>query len=417
MTSTSTQFGVDSYLSAVRDWEDEVDAFVCRTVESSAVSTADTGISPLGSVPFAVKDIIDVAGFPTAYGSDAFSDAAASEKESPIVTALRDAGAIPVGKTRTTEFAFIDPTTTRNPYDLRCSPGGSSSGSGAAVGAGMVPFALGTQTAGSLCRPAAYCGAVAYKPGLGVLPTEGVAPLSPSFDAVGVIARSTNWLARVFDVLSDRFSIPEETGYSTSRPLKIGLLRVPEQCPDVDMQSAMTETLKKLRGAGHSVSQVDTPVSFPDIITHHRTIMLQEAAQELGPFIGDRASRLKPLFGKAIKEGSEIPHEERDLSLAHILADREVFWDHLKDFDLLVAYAVPGAAPVGLNTTGDQSYLTPWTAMGGPLVTLQAGRDRYGMPLGILIATSPGSDSRLMRLTAELSGLFPEQAPPVLATV
>ena len=179
-------------LARLRRWEPVIDAWA-HVAEASVAA----GSGALLDVPFAVKDVIDVAGQPTRFGSLIFEAAAPAAADAPVVAALRRAGALPVGKTRTTEFAFIDPTVTRNPYDPRHSPGGSSSGSGAAVGARVVPFALGTQTAGSLCRPAAYCGAVSYKPGLGRFPLDGVAPLSRSFDAVGVIAQSMPWLTRV----------------------------------------------------------------------------------------------------------------------------------------------------------------------------------------------------------------------------
>ncbi len=178
-------------LEDARAWEPRIEAwaYLAEPDELAAAWPATEGHGRLQGVPFAVKDIIDVAGLPTRNGSARFADALPAARDAAVVAALRRDGAIAIGKTRTTEFAFIDPTVTRNPYDPRHTPGGSSSGSGAVVGAGIVPFALGTQTAGSLIRPACYSGVTAFKPSLGLLPTEGVAPLARSFDQVGIIAQ------------------------------------------------------------------------------------------------------------------------------------------------------------------------------------------------------------------------------------
>jgi Asp-tRNA(Asn)/Glu-tRNA(Gln) amidotransferase A subunit family amidase len=178
----------------VRQWEPYIHAF------SALDETPSEGIEPgpLSGMAVGVKDIIDVAGLPTRNGSDACRDAPPAAHDANVVAALRNVGADIIGKTTTTEFAFTDPTACRNPYDVNRSPGGSSSGSGAAVAAGVVDIALGTQTAGSLCRPAAYCGAVGFKPSYGVLPTDGVTPLAPSFDTVGIIAGSVGVVQAAF---------------------------------------------------------------------------------------------------------------------------------------------------------------------------------------------------------------------------
>lgn len=173
------------------NWNERLNAFTGYCVPKGEVfSTPPDALGILNGLTVGVKDIIDVRWLPTRNGSDACHEAAAAELDAPAVAALRNAGAAIVGKTTTTEFAFTDPTDCRNPHDLNRSPGGSSSGSGAAVAAGMVDLALGTQTAGSLCRPAAYCGTVGLKPSNGWISTQGVTPLAPSFDTVGVIARN-----------------------------------------------------------------------------------------------------------------------------------------------------------------------------------------------------------------------------------
>lgn len=367
---------------------------------------------PLQGIPFGVKDVIDVAGLPTRYGSDAFADAGPAKQDAAIVALLRRAGAIPIGKTRSTEFAFVDPTITRNPFDPRRSPGGSSSGSGAVVGAGLVPFALGTQTAGSLCRPAVYCGATAYKPSLQALPSDGMAPLSPAFDTIGVIAASMPWLLRIFAVVADGFSLPPAMSAIAARKLRIGLLVSPEQSPGDDMRQMMQTTIGLLRAAGHSVDQSITPVSFAAIIAQHRIVMLAEAAEHIGAKTRGREALLKPLLRAALQEGRKISAMQKADALVWLAESRADFWRKLADYDLLLAYPVPEAAPLGLGSTGDQSYLTPWTALGGPLVSLPAGQNAQGLPLGILLASPHGTDAALMQAAAAIADILP---PPITA--
>ncbi len=407
-------------LLRLRQWEPVIDAWahVAEPPAEAGPEPAANAPLPLDGVPFAVKDVIDVAGQPTRFGSRVFEAAAPATDDAPVVAALRRAGAIPVGKTRTTEFAFTDPTITRNPYDPRHSPGGSSSGSGAAVGARVVPFALGTQTAGSLCRPAAYCGAVSYKPGLGRLPLAGVAPLSRSFDAVGVIAQSMPWLSRVFDVLEAAFGDDAMTGDTGERPLdkplRVGVVRVPGQTPAADMSRAMDTTVDRFRGAGHAVDAVSPAIGFADLIAWHRSVMLHEAAGALLPAVDHAMHLVGPRLADGLREGRQIPSGLLADARERIAASRDVFWRQMARYDVLLAYAVSAAAPAGLATTGDQSYLTPWTALGGPLVSLFAGLDEAGMPLGVLLAAAPGRDAALMRMAARLDPLMPSAPAPVL---
>lgn len=395
-----------------RRWEPHIDAWASLPDGPAPQATCLSVDRPLAGIPFAVKDVIDTAGFPTRYGSDAFGDAPPAKQDAPVVAALRQAGAIPVGKTRSTEFAFIDPTITRNPYDPTRSPGGSSSGSGAVVGAGIVPFALGTQTAGSLCRPATYCGAASYKPGYGVLPVTGMAPLSRQFDTIGVIAESATWLGRIFSVLAKDFGIP--VGTVPAKSLRIGLLTVPEQAPEPSMRHAMQDVVSRLRTAGHKVTETKSPISFASAIAHHRTIMLAQAALALIPLVGGRRDRLKPKLAAALQEGAEIKASDLDRAILWIKSAQKDFWKELAAFDLLLAYPVPGAAPIGLATTGDQTYLTPWTAMAGPLVSLPIGIDPEGLPLGILLGAPPGQDSFLLEAALVLAALLPDTPSPPL---
>jgi len=387
---------------SIRRWEPVIEAWA--HIDDAAASVRQGG---LAGIAFGVKDVIDVAGLPTRCGSATCADAAAALRDAAIVAALRRAGAVPVGKTRTTEFAFVDPTITRNPHDPGRSPGGSSSGSAAAVGAGVVPFALGTQTAGSLCRPAVYCGVAAYKPGNGLLPADGMAALSPSFDTIGVIAASADWLARVFAELSTAFSLPQSPLQSRGA-LRIGLVSSPEQRPDADMQRMMQEVTARLTQAGHQIVPVATPVSFAATIVQHRTVMLAEAVQHVGTRVAGRETLLQPKLRAGLEEGRQIIPSQLANALTWLAEARARFWRSLAGFDLLLAYPVPGAAPQGLASTGDQSYLTPWTAMAGPLVSLPSGVTADGLPLGILLAAAPGQDAALIGAACEIAALLPE---------
>ncbi|MDF1733715.1 MAG: amidase [Minwuia sp.] len=409
MSEVPDSFDLNRFLSAVARWEPALDAWAHR-VASAELPQAGDATGPLAGVPFGVKDVIDVRGQPTRFGSNAFAEAGPAAADAPVVRALRTSGAVPVGKTRSTEFAFIDPTTTRNPFDLKRSPGGSSSGSGAVVGAHVVPFALGTQTAGSLCRPATYCGAFSYKPGLGVLPQTGMAPLSHSFDAIGVIAASPYWLGKVFAVLAEDFAIP--LGPKADRSLNIGLLTVPEQSPEPAMQQVMADVSGLLGEQGHSVTRVESPISFPAMIDRHRTVMLHEMARNLSHIVRGKEGLLQPRFRDALADGASVGRDARDGAMDLIEQARAAFWPAMSGFDVLMSCPVPSAAPKGLATTGDQSYLTPWTALGGPLVSLPVGRDPDGMPLGILLSAGPGRDGFLVSAALQISAEFPVSAVP-----
>ncbi|MDF1730438.1 MAG: amidase [Minwuia sp.] len=409
MSEAPDGFDLSRYLAAAARWEPALDAWAHREAPAD-LQQGGHADGPLAGVPFGVKDVIDVRGQPTRFGSNAFADAEPAVADAPVVRALRASGAVPVGKTRSTEFAFIDPTTTRNPFDRERSPGGSSSGSGAAVGARVVPFALGTQTAGSLCRPATYCGALSYKPGLGVLPQTGMAPLSHSFDAIGVIAATPGWLRRVFSVLAADFAIP--TAPATDRPLSIGLLNVPEQSPGPGMRQVMSDVARVLGEQGHGVTRVECPVSFPDMIDRHRTVMLHEMARNLTHVVQGKEEFLQPRFRNALADGALICDSVRDEAMNWIAQARAAFWPTLSGFDVLLSCPVPDAAPKGLATTGDQSYLTPWTALGGPLVSLPAGLDADGMPLGILLSAAPGRDGFLVSAALRISTALPATAAP-----
>lgn len=376
-------------------------------IDYKATAAAHDG--PLAGLPVGVKDMLDVAGLPTSAGSRSRIHAKPAPADAEVVKRLRQAGAVPIGKTVTTEFAFIDPAATRNPYALTHSPGGSSSGSAAAVAAGMVPMALGTQTAGSLCRPAAYCGIAAIKPSYGLLPVAGLTPLSPSFDTIGVMARTVRQANEALAVMagghaglgrhlrpSGRIAILPRRFYATSSP---------------DVAHFHDDVTMALRKLGFVVDTVDPGVDFAEIVMDHRVVMLFEAHALHGHLLTRCADRLRPLFRDALRIGKGISHGELGAAQARIEAARRQVWRALAGHDAIVLQPAPAAAPEGFRNTGDQSYQTPWTAFHGPLVTVPGRFNAQGLPLATMVGAAPGRDTTAIAIADILQGIV-DSLPP-----
>lgn len=387
-------------------WEPRIRAFAC--LDPSAFDLLDDARGPLAGLAVGVKDVLDVAGLPTRNGSRACDDAPPAVADAPVVAALRAAGAAILGKTVTTEFAFTDPTGCRNPFDAARTPGGSSSGSGAAVGAGVLDLALGTQTAGSLCRPAAYCGAVGFKPGIGVLPTQGMTPLAPSFDAPGFIARDVGVAAAAFAACSGAMQEPLPTG------LRMGRAPVDPAAPMSDAAlSALDETAGAGARLGWATHRSRSVLSFPAIVADHRTVMLAEAAGMHGALLDRAVNRLRPLFAAALAEGRGLPQAAIASARARLAAARATFWDEMSGFDLLLAPPVPDGAPLLDQGTGYQALLTPWTVFGGPLLALPWGLDALGRPRSVMLAAAPGREALVLAAAAALEPLAPPLPRPM----
>ncbi|MEP2639874.1 amidase [Roseobacter sp.] len=371
-------------------WDRHIHAFV-------AVSDAPAQAGPLGDVSVGVKDIIDVAGLPTKNGSLTYADALAADCDATVVRRLRDAGARIVGKTTTTEFAFTDPTPCRNPHVLARSPGGSSSGSGAAVGAGIVDIALGTQTAGSLIRPAAYCGAVGFKPSAGLLPLDGVTPLARSFDTVGIIARTVGLARRAFDVIAP----PAQTGDLRGANVVCGLW-------DTQVEVA-PDWMQAMRAAQDSLSCVvsltvcDLVADVGRVVDAHRTVMCAEAfATHHAMLDGDTAQMLKPKFRMGLEAGRAVSPAALRQARGLLTGACAAFWDNMADTDLILTLPVPEGAPLLDDTTGFQDWLTSWTVFGGPLVCVPWGVDALSRPRSVMLAAHPGQDARVLSAAAYL---------------
>ncbi len=389
----------DEALRRLDVWEPHIHAFAALCPQTQCPSSGS-----LAGLTVGVKDIIDVAGVPTRNGSLSCADAAPAVRDAAVVAALRAAGACIVGKTTTTEFAFTDPTPCRNPHDLDRSPGGSSSGSGAAVAAGVVDVALGTQTAGSLCRPAAYCGVVGYKPSAGVLPGTGVTPLAPSFDTVGIIARSVPVAEATLAVMA-----PDLDATPAPAVLRCGVWD-DGATPASGALTALGEATDALDCASdHGIPSA--PVTA--IVSAHRTVMVAEAAKAHAERLS-RTELLQPNFARALQEGLTVTPAELSAARQLLATETAAFWDRLDAVEAVLTLPVPQTAPLMDGTTGFQHWLTPWTVFGGPLVSVPWGVDEQGLPRAVMLAGRPGEDKGLLALAAALHARAPVLPEPLL---
>ncbi|EFL90915.1 amidase [Ahrensia sp. R2A130] len=397
----------------MNSWQQQIHAFV-GTLElpwrSERARLLGTG-EDLSGLTVGVKDVINVVGLPTGNGSLACAGAEPKARDADVVASLRDAGASIIGKTTTTEFAFTDPTECRNPHDLRRTPGGSSSGSGAAVAAGMVDMALGTQTAGSLIRPACYCGVVGLKPTYGWLSRNGVTPLAPSFDTVGIIAGSVGLAGRGLRAMAGQMEdVDEVEGMATFGGLLPAFTAI-----DIDASSAFQDASRILASLSSHHETGPLPVDVDTIVRHHRTVMNFEAFLHHGDLLEGRSGRLlKPKFRTGLQQGAEISRDAYDDARARLNDAQQEFWAWFADRDVVLTLAVPEGAPLLGETTGFQDWLTPWTVFGGPLLALPWGLDRLGRPRSIMLAGRPGEDMHLLAIARMLEKKAPSIPPPVL---
>ena len=388
----------------VQCWR-EVDGERALKIAAEREAEARRGLmrGPLHGIPIAIKDIIDVEGLATRCNSRSRANAAPATGDAEIVLALRRAGAIPLGKVHTTEFAFFDPSPARNPHNLAHTPGGSSSGSAAAVAAGMAPLAVGTQTVASVNRPAAYCGIAAFKPSTRSLPTFGIAPLAPSYDTPGFYGYTVDDAVAAFEAVAPLF-LP------AAPPAKASLtIVIPEDghlgdaSPEVQASMARLGTAFAI--AGHKVEGRISPISFDELFGLQRRTMLYEAGRALRFLLEKPKGDVGEKILGAILDGLKIDTTTYLTERARIDEMRAEFFASLPSADLFVWPATPGPAPEGLAWTGDPKYIAPWTALGGPIVTLPAGTARNALPLGAILCGRPGADFAMCRNARVLAAL------------
>ncbi|HEY7760866.1 MAG TPA: amidase [Burkholderiales bacterium] len=391
-------------LLRVREVEDGIYAWarlepeeaIARAREADARLRAGRTPGPLHGVPVGVKDIINTRGIPTQMGSPIYRGWV-PEHNAEVVDRLQTAGAFPLGKTVTTEFAFLTPPKTRNPWNPAHTPGGSSSGSAAAVAAGMVPVAIGTQTNGSVIRPAAFCGVVGYKPGKGVLSTDGILPFSPTLDQPGVFARSVEDAGLLVAHLAhSRWTISPQISALKHAPRLVATRTPVWHLASEDQRNRFAMDVSGLREAGAVVDEVDLPASFNDAHKVHRTIMLYEAASASRAVRAQRAAQLSELLRKALEEGDRIAVSDYERALKKHEALQRDFSRFTDDYDAVVTPPAAGEAPASLDTTGDPSLCTIWTLIGVPAIVIPTGLGSHGLPLALQIIGNQGESNHLL---------------------
>ena len=362
---------------------------------------------PLFGALVAVKDIFRVDGFATRGGSalppELFSGAEASS-----VTRLREAGALVLGKTVTTEFAYVDPGSTANPHDLRCTPGGSSSGSAAAVAAGYAPLALGTQTVGSVIRPAAFCGVVGFKPSAGRIPIDGVIPFSRSVDHVGTFTTDAASARLAASVLCDRWEdAPPLEGALPALGLPAGEYLAPV---DPDARRAFEAGVTELEKAGCRLVPTAALADIEALRERHGRLIAAEFAQVHADWFRAWGALYRPRSAMMMRAAAAAPPDAVERGRESSLALRRELESHMdaRDIACWVSPATPGPAPRGLDSTGDPAMNLPWTHAGLPTVTLPAGRLR-GLPLGLQLSARFGSDELLLAWAQRLEPLLRER--------
>ena len=350
--------------------------------------------SPLHGIPVGIKDVFDTADMPTEYGSPIYRDYR-PRSDAACVALLREAGCVILGKTVTTEFANNHPSRTRNPRNPTHTPGGSSSGSAAAVADWMVPLALGTQTGGSTIRPAAYCGAVGYKPTFNSINRSGLKFVSESLDTVGIISRWAGDAALAIQVLSGR------TPVAVQDTPRIGLWRTPRWNDADDATHAVIEkAVATLKKAGAQVVDFEMPAGSDRLFDEHGTIMHYEAARALAWEYAHHREQISASLLPRLEEGREFTRRAYDGARELTRDCRQRLVYQMREIDFLVTPSAPGEAPGRLDTTGSALFNRVLTLLGLPCVTLPYGTGPHGLPLGVQLVGRIEGDMELLAWAA-----------------
>jgi Asp-tRNA(Asn)/Glu-tRNA(Gln) amidotransferase A subunit family amidase len=359
---------------------------------------------PLHGIGVGVKDIIDTTELPTEHGTPIFEGHRPSTNAA-CVQRLVGAGGYVFGKTVTTPFAFLDPGKTRNPWNAAHTPGGSSSGSAAAVAAGHVAGAIGTQTNGSVIRPAAFCGIVGFKPTKDTIPFAGSNVFSKSLDQIGTFTRSVADAARLASPLADPGRIASGVD-ALSPPPRLGWLATyPWTAIDAEAAASLEAGIAPL-SRDAAVVLVRFPAEWHDANVVLRTIMLFEAAEEMAALQERERARMSPKLNAALDEGRAIARVDYETAFARRTQAIGAFTEWAAEFDAILSPAAPGAAPAGLDTTGDPSCCTLWSLLGFPAITIPAGL-AGGLPVGLQLAAPCGKDDALLAAAAWCEARLP----------
>jgi Asp-tRNA(Asn)/Glu-tRNA(Gln) amidotransferase A subunit family amidase len=391
-------WSVEESLAVIAEREPELRAWV--RLADPLPTPAD---GPLAGMPIGVKDVIDTADLPTECGSVLHRGRRPSE-DAACVALLRRAGAVVVGKTVTTELASFAPGPTRNPHAPGHTPGGSSSGSAAAVAAGMVPVALGTQTAASVVRPATFCGVVGYAATHGELPMRGVNPLAPGLDTLGVFARSVADVVLVRSVLAGGSARGE-----APRTPRLALWVAPDL--EEPIRAALLTAAGELESAGAELVRPELGPAVAELTALHLTVMAYEIARTLA-WEDERREQLNDHLVAQIDAGLAIGVDELHAARLRVEELRAVVGGLLDGCDAVLAAGACGPAPEGLASTGNPAQSRPWQVLGMPAVALPAGVSDAGLPLGVQLVGRRWADDALLGLAGWAEGVLPPAVRP-----
>ncbi|MGP1256554.1 MAG: amidase [Kiloniellales bacterium] len=382
---------LEACLARVAEREPEVKAWVCFEADA-ARRAAETAAGPCAGLPLGVKDVFDTTDWPTGYGSPLYIGHRPGQDAAAVALA-REAGCVVPGKTVTTEFAYFHPGPTANPHNPAHTPGGSSSGSAAAVGAGMVPFALGTQTAGSIIRPAAFCGVVGYKPTFATISTFGVKQFAWSLDTVGVFARDVADAALLAEALS---GLPLRPSSPSGTP-RIGLCRTAQWAAvSAPMAAKIEAAAAAARVAGAQVIEVSLPAACDSLLGDQKLVMAYEGARALAHERRTAREALSAPLLELTDAGAVADSDAYLQARARTRTARAALAELFTEVDILLTPPAPDAAPEGLKATGDPMFNRIWTLLGLPCLALPAGTDPAGLPLGLQLVGRFDDDARLL---------------------
>jgi Asp-tRNA(Asn)/Glu-tRNA(Gln) amidotransferase A subunit family amidase len=397
--------------AAAERHEDRVQAWIvsdyAQALERARAIDAAPSAGPLAGRLIGIKDIIDVAGYPTRCGSPIYESCSPSVEDAASVALIREAGGIIAGKTATTEFAYFAPSRTTNPYNVGCTPGGSSSGSAAAVATGMVEIALGTQTAASVTRPASFCGIYGFKPSFGTYSLSGAKTLAHSLDTLGTLARSVADIALMHAVLA-RQSADQP---AATKP-RIGFCKTPawpEATPDC--VAVLGGACRTLQSAGAEVTEVDLPSEYDALADAQMLIMAYDAARDLAYEAMAHGQLLSPQIRDLIDKGRAIPAEdyaEAQRRAAEARLSARALFDHC---DVILAPAAPGEAPAGLAATGDPIFSRMWTLLQLPTICVPGFEGAQGLPIGVQFLGPMYGDRELLDHAAWIEAAFRDLEP------
>ena len=406
---------VEVCLARVREIDEQVQAWafldpdyaLAQARAADELRLSGKPIGPLHGVPVGVKDIFHTADMPTEYGSALYAGNTPS-RDATVVAKLRAAGAVIMGKTVTTEFAYLSPGKTRNPQNPEHTPGGSSSGSAAAVAAGMAPLALGSQTNGSTIRPATFCGIVGFKPTHGLIPRHGMLATSRTLDHVGLFARTIDDIA----LLAEQLAGYDERDPDTRPRARVRFVEVAAEEPPLEPMFAFVKTPywervdeETKEGFAEIIEQLGDRVEevglFPSAMAAwdwHRTIAQAEMAANLERELENARDCLSELLQAQIERGREVRAVDYQRALGRIRPVYEGFLELFEQrYDAILAPAAPGAAPKGLASTGDPSFCTLWTLCGMPAISLPLLQSSNGLPIGVQLVGPRDGDAKLLR--------------------